>query len=155
MKQILVEWYGKNPQSSDNLCRIVNDRNWLRLSKILSATKGKVVIGGESDQSDRYIAPTVVTDVTESDSLMQEEIFGPILPVMTVSGPQEAVKYITSRAKPLSLYVFSTDKKVQKIFQSETSSGSMVMNDAVVHLSVETLPFGGESHCNHNQATII
>merc|ERR1719189_2029990 len=74
---------------------------------------------------------------------MMEEIFGPILPIMTVTSPAEAVKFITARPKPLSLYVFSKDKKVQKLFQSETSSGSMVMNDAVVHLSVETLPFGG------------
>jgi len=143
MKSILFEWYGSNPQKSDNLCRIVNDRNWQRLNTALQESKGKIAIGGDVDQSDLFISPTVVTDVTEEDSLMQEEIFGPILPVMAVSEAQEAVNYITSRPKPLSLYVFSKDKKTQKLFQDATSSGSMVMNDAVVHLSVETLPFGG------------
>jgi len=143
MKSILFEWYGSNPQKSDNLCRIVNDRNWQRLNNLLQGSKGKIVLGGDLDQSDLYISPTVLTDVTQEDSLMQEEIFGPILPMMSVSNAQDAVNYITSRPKPLSLYVFSNDKKTQKLFQDATSSGSMVMNDAVVHLSVETLPFGG------------
>ena len=143
MKAILLEWYGKTPQASENLCRIINERNFTRLKQMLEASQGSVAIGGESDQADLYIAPTVVTGVSSSEPLMMEEIFGPILPIMTVTSPAEAVKFITARPKPLSLYVFSKDKKVQKLFQSETSSGSMVMNDAVVHLSVETLPFGG------------
>jgi len=143
MKTILFEWYGKNPQDSEHLCRIINDRNWQRLNQLLQSSQGKVVIGGETDQSDLYIAPTVVTGVKEDDSLMKDELFGPIFPIMNVTSPQEAIKFINSRHKPLSLYVFTKDKKVQKLFQSDTSSGSMVMNDAVVHLSVETLPFGG------------
>jgi len=143
MKDILLEWYGKTPQSSENLCRIINDRNWQRLNNMLQATQGKVVIGGDTDQADLFISPTVITGVSETEPMMQEEIFGPLLPVISTASPEEAVRFIVSRDKPLSLYVFSNDKKVQKLFQSETSSGSMVMNDAVVHLSVETLPFGG------------
>jgi len=143
MKTILFEWYGKNPQDSEHLCRIINDRNWQRLNQLLQSSQGKVVIGGETVQSDLYIAPTVVTGVKEDDSLMKDELFGPIFPIMNVTSPQEAIMFINSRPKPLSLYVFTKDKKVQKQFQSDTSSGSMVMNDAVVHLSVETLPFGG------------
>merc|ERR1711990_320774 len=84
-----------------------------------------------------------VTEVTAQDSLMQEEIFGPILPIVTVRDLEEAVTLINSGEKPLSLYVFSTKKSVAEIFKTRTSSGSMVINDAVVHLSVETLPFGG------------
>ena len=110
---------------------------------MLQSTKGKIVIGGETDQSDLYIAPTVVTDVSPDEPLMQEEIFGPILPIININSPEQAVTFITSRAKPLSLYVFSKNKKTQDLIMSDTSSGSMVMNDAVVHLSVETLPFGG------------
>jgi len=143
MRDILHQWYGKRPQSSENLCRIINDRNWQRLNNMLQATEGKVVIGGETDQADLFISPTVITGVSETEPMMREEIFGPLLPIINMTSPQEAVKFIVARDKPLSLYVFSNDKKVQKLFQSETSSGSMVMNDAVVHLSVETLPFGG------------
>ena len=90
MKSILFEWYGSNPQKNDNLCRIVNDRNWQRLNNLLQGSKGKIVLGGDLDQSDLYISPTVLTDVTQEDSLMQEEIFGPILPMMSVSNAQES-----------------------------------------------------------------
>ena len=103
MKTILFEWYGKNPQDSEHLCRIINDRNWQRLNQLLQSSQGKVVIGGETDQSDLYIAPTVVTGVKEDDSLMKDELFGPIFPIMTVAGPQEAIKFINSRPKPLRL----------------------------------------------------
>jgi len=143
MKRILQEWYGNNPQDSPDLCRIINERNWERLNNMLDATRGKVVIGGERDLEDLYIAPTVVTDVTAEDSLMTEEIFGPILPILSVKNVKEALQLVNSRDKPLSLYVFSTDKTVAELFKAQTSSGSMVINDAVVHLSVETLPFGG------------
>ena len=112
---------------------------------MLNASHGKVVIGGERDLADLYLAPTVVTDLTAEDSLMTEEIFGPILPILTVGGVEEALQLINSRDKPLSLYVFSTDKQVAELFKARTSSGSMVFNDAVVHLSVETLPFGGNN----------
>lgn len=110
---------------------------------MLSGSLGKVVIGGERVKEDLFISPTVVTDVTAHDSLMQEEIFGPILPIVTVRHVEEAVSFINSRDKPLSLYVFSTNQTVAEVFKTRTSSGSMVINDAVVHLSVETLPFGG------------
>ena len=110
---------------------------------MLNNSRGKVVIGGQRDLEDLYIAPTVVTDVTAEDSLMTEEIFGPILPILTVKNVREALQLINSRDKPLSLYVFSADKNVAELFKAQTSSGSVVINDAVVHLSVETLPFGG------------
>ena len=110
---------------------------------MLNNSQGKVVIGGQRDLEDLYIAPTVVTDGTAEDSLMTEEIFGPILPILTVKNVREALQLINSRDKPLSLYVFSADKNVAELFKAQTSSGSVVINDAVVHLSVETLPFGG------------
>ena len=123
--------------------RIINDRNWSRLNNMLMSTKGKILVGGETDQSDKYIAPTIISGVSPEEPLMKEEIFGPILPIMNISSPEQAVQFINSRPKPLSLYVFSTNKATQNLIKSETSSGSLVMNDAVVHLSVETLPFGG------------
>lgn len=101
MRDILHQWYGKRPQSSENLCRIINDRNWQRLNNMLQATEGKVVIGGETDQADLFISPTVITGVSETEPMMQEEIFGPLLPIISMASPQEAVKFIVARDKPL------------------------------------------------------
>jgi len=143
MKFQIEEWYGKDPQKSENLCRIINKRNWERLNNLLSSTKGKVEIGGQTDPDDLYIAPTVITEVSEDEALMKEEIFGPLLPIVAVKSVDEAMEFINKREKPLTLYVFSSNKKTQNAFKTNTSSGSMVVNDAVVHLSVETLPFGG------------
>jgi len=142
-RSLIGEWYGNDPQKSPNLCRIVNKRSWDRLHSLLKNTTGKIEVGGEVDSDDLYIAPTILTDVSEDELVMKEEIFGPILPIVTVNTVQEAVEFINKRDKPLSLYVFSSDKATQEAFKTQTSSGSLVMNDAVVHLSVETLPFGG------------
>ena len=101
IKDVLFEWYGKNPQSSENLCRIINERNWHRLNNMLHSTKGKVAIGGDTDQAQLYISPTVITEVSEDEPMMQEEIFGPLLPILTMASPQDAVKFIVSRDKPL------------------------------------------------------
>jgi len=139
----LKEWYGENPEDSSDLSRIVSRKHFDRLSNLLKSTNGNVVIGGESEAKDNYIAPTVVTNVKAEDSLMQEELFGPILPIVNVADAYEAISFINAREKPLSLYVFSCVKEIQNAFKEGTSSGSMVMNDVIVHLSVETLPFGG------------
>eukprot|EP00092_Neocalanus_flemingeri_P035637 GFUD01038800.1.p1 GENE.GFUD01038800.1~~GFUD01038800.1.p1 ORF type:complete len:510 (-),score=146.39 GFUD01038800.1:299-1828(-) len=143
MRSLIGEWYGIDPQKSPNLCRIINNRNWDRLNNLLKSTKGKVEIGGDTDPNDLYIAPTVITGVEYDEPLMLDEIFGPILPIVSVNSVEEAVQFINKREKPLTLYVFSSDKAAQDAFKTSTSSGSMVVNDAVVHLSVETLPFGG------------
>lgn len=140
---VLKEWFGDNPMESKDLCRIVSERHYQRLVGLLERTKGAVAIGGERDETQRFISPTILTGVTGDDAIMQEEIFGPILPIVTVNNAFEAINFINAREKPLSLYIFSTVKKIQDAFKEETSSGSMVMNDAIVHLSVETLPFGG------------
>jgi len=142
-RALIGQWYGNDPQKSPNLCRIVNKRSWDRLHSLLKNTAGKIEVGGQVDSDDLYIAPTILTDVSEDELVMKEEIFGPILPIVTVNTALEAIEFINKRDKPLSLYVFSSDKATQEAFKSQTSSGSLVMNDAVVHLSVETLPFGG------------
>lgn len=141
-KQI-KEWYGAEPKASPDLTRVVNERNFLRLKQLLETTKAEVAVGGDTDQEQLYIAPTILTGVAAEDPVMQDEIFGPILPIVTVASRREAVEFVNSRDKPLTLYVFSQDKEAQEDFKNNTSSGSMVMNDAIVHLSVETLPFGG------------
>ena len=86
---------------------------------------------------------TIVTDVKGDDSLMQEEIFGPILPIITVNSPEEAINFINQGEKPLTMYVYSEDKHIQNMFIEETSSGGLTFNDCLVQVGVETAPFGG------------
>ncbi|XP_049962956.1 aldehyde dehydrogenase, dimeric NADP-preferring-like isoform X1 [Schistocerca serialis cubense] len=140
-KEVLREWYGDNPKNSPDLARIVTDRHFQRLQAFLS--NGTVAIGGETDQSEKFISPTILTDVKPSEPVMQEEIFGPILPIINVDSAFEALKFINNRPKPLTLYIFSTDKTVQNLFLEQSSSGSVCINDTVLHLAVEALPFGG------------
>jgi len=141
-KALLLKWYGQDSQKSPDICRIVNRRNFDRLHNIIQTSKGQI-IGGRTDADDLFIEPTLVTGITQDDSTMQTELFGPILPFITVNNKEEAIEFIKSRDKPLTIYVFTNDKAVTSAFKSETSSGSMVINDAIVHLTVETLPFGG------------
>lgn len=141
-QSLIKEWYGENPQNSPDLGRIINRRNLDRLSALLDKTRGKVY-GGKTDADDLYIEPTIVTGVDFKDSLMQEELFGPILPIVIVKDKDEAISLIKSGEKPLTIYVFTTKKETRDAFKINTSSGSAVINDAIVQLSVETLPFGG------------
>jgi acyl-CoA reductase-like NAD-dependent aldehyde dehydrogenase len=137
----LREFYGDDPQKSPDYARIVNGRHHKRLSALLDS--GKVFIGGKTDVDDRYIAPTILTDVKLDSAVMADEIFGPILPVITISSLDEAVALVNEREKPLALYVFSNDtERSQHVIDSTTSGGACV-NDCVMHLGVPDLPFGG------------
>ena len=142
VEKIVKEFYSDSASSPD-YCRIVSDRHQARLQTLLDTTKGKVVIGGKSAAEEKFMAPTVVTDVELDDPLMKDEIFGPILPIVTVNSAEEAVNIINSRDKPLALYLFTTSEKVQELFTRKTSSGGICINDTIMHLSVEELPFGG------------
>ena len=142
LEKVVTGFYSDSVSSPD-YCRIVSDRHQARLQNLLDTTKGKVVIGGKTAAKDRFMAPTVVTEVGLDDPLMKEEIFGPILPIVTVNSAEEAVKIINGRDKPLALYLFSTSEKVQELFTRKTSSGGLCINDTIMHLSVEELPFGG------------
>ncbi|KAJ1530499.1 hypothetical protein ONE63_005397 [Megalurothrips usitatus] len=140
-KEVLKEFYGPNPKSSPDLCRIVSDRQFQRLREYLKC--GKVAVGGEVDASERYIAPTILVDVQPSDRVMQEEIFGPILPIYNVDNAYEAIKFINSRDKPLALYIFSENRKETDLLIRNTSSGGVGVNDILFHAAAEGLPFGG------------
>ncbi|CAH8645956.1 unnamed protein product [Heterobilharzia americana] len=139
MKQFL----GDDPQKSPDLARIVNERHFQRLKTLLEQTKGNIAIGGKSDMSDKYIAPTVVFDVEADDALMQDEIFGPILPVMSVKSASDAIQIINSKEKPLAIYVFTRNKLLFEDFKNTTSSGAIMMNDCTVHSIIPNIPFGG------------
>ncbi|KAM4531013.1 aldehyde dehydrogenase family 3 member B1 isoform 1-T2 [Odontesthes bonariensis] len=143
LRLVLEEFYSKEPQKSPDLSRIVSPRHWTRLMGLLGKTSGKVVVGGESDQEDKYIAPTVVVDVAEDDALMAEEIFGPILPILTVESLEKSIDLVNRGEKPLALYVFSDEPSVAKTVMENTSSGGFCSNDGIIHMTLPGLPFGG------------
>lgn len=133
--------YGADPSTSPDYGRIVDDRQFQRLTTLLDA--GATVTGGTHDAASRYLAPTVLIDVPRDAPVMREEIFGPILPIVTVDGLDDAIRYIRSGDKPLALYVFSEDKRVRRRFLTETSSGAVGFGVPAAHLAVAGLPFGG------------
>jgi acyl-CoA reductase-like NAD-dependent aldehyde dehydrogenase len=141
IKQHLQTAYGDNPQLSPDYARIINHKHFDRLEKLLQA--GKIIIGGDTNRDELYIAPTVIDDVKWSDVVMQEEIFGPILPIITYTDISTAIATINSLPKPLALYLFSRNQNLHtKILQS-TSSGGVCLNDTMMHFSLPSLPFGG------------
>ncbi|KAG9301256.1 hypothetical protein G9A89_012639 [Geosiphon pyriformis] len=139
----LREMQGNDVQQSEGYARIINHRHFDRLTNLLQRTKGRIVIGGESDRDNLFIAPTIVADVTSDDILMQEEIFGPILPIIVVKNLEEAIKFVNNLPEPLCLYPFSKDKKTIQYVLDNTRSGGASINDCMLHFAVNTLPFGG------------
>lgn len=133
--------YGPDPAASPAYSRIVNERHFDRLVGLLDS--GRVVVGGGSDRTAKYIAPTVLADVDPEAPVMREEIFGPLLPIVTVAGPDEAIAFVNDRDKPLALYVFSESGETRARFAAETSSGALGYGLPLAHLTVSDLPFGG------------
>ncbi|XP_017753974.1 PREDICTED: aldehyde dehydrogenase family 3 member B1 isoform X1 [Eufriesea mexicana] len=140
-EEILKEWYGDNPKESPDLSRIINENHYQRLVKYLN--DGKIAIGGICDPSERFISPTILVDVKRTDPIMQDEIFGPILPFINVNNAYEAIEFINNGESPLVLYIFSKDKSVQDLLISQTCSGSIGVNDTIMQFCVDNLPFGG------------
>lgn len=131
---------GDNPKECRHFVRIVNDKAFDRLVGYLEGAE--VVVGGEHDKATRYIAPTIIDNVSLDSPIMQEEIFGPIFPVVTFSSIDEAISLVTEREKPLALYYFG-DNKTAKHVLKHTSSGGACVNDTIMHIANEKLPFGG------------
>ncbi|KRF78515.1 uncharacterized protein Dvir_GJ18456, isoform E [Drosophila virilis] len=140
-REVLKEWYGDNIQSSPDLSRVINQNNFQRLLGLMKS--GRVAVGGKYDASERFIEPTILVDVKPDDPIMEEEIFGPILPIYTVENAYDAIKFINAREKPLVLYVFSNSSKLIKEFKNNTTSGGFCSNETIMHVGVDTLPFGG------------
>lgn len=141
LKETIKEFYGEDPQKSPDYCRIINTRHFKRVLSLLEGSK--VAYGGQYDEASRYIAPTILTDVSPTSKVMREEIFGPLLPVLTVNNVDEAIQFINQRDKPLAIYAFCHDKMVLKKIVAETSSGGFTANDVIIHFSISSLPFGG------------
>jgi aldehyde dehydrogenase (NAD+) len=141
LEKTLIQFYGENPQKSADYGRIVSTHHFDRLMRLLPS--GTIFHGGQHDRSDRFIAPTVLVNVSPDAPAMQEEIFGPILPVLEVDNVQEAMDFINGRPSPLGLYLFSEDKNVTDQILNSTTSGDAVVNDCALQPIIHELPFGG------------
>lgn len=141
IKQAVQEFYGENPATSPDYGRIINQHHFSRLTTFLDS--GTPILGGQVDEATRYIAPTILDEVSWQAPIMQEEIFGPILPVLTYDSLEEAIARVNERPKPLALYFFSRDSQKQQQVLQSTSSGGVCLNDTMMQFGVFGLPFGG------------
>lgn len=140
--------YGDDPSRSPDYARIVSDRHFRRVVGLIdgagpSGRRPTVALGGERDPEDRYVAPTILTDVADDAPCMAEEIFGPVLPVIPVRDVDEAIERVNRGPKPLALYAFAEDRAVLDRVVDRTSSGGVCLNHVVFHLTAPSLPFGG------------
>jgi aldehyde dehydrogenase (NAD+) len=137
----IVEFWGENPQDNVDYPKIINDS---KAQRLIELTKGvDILCIGNREIKNQKLNPMIVPNCPENHPLMKEEIFGPILPVISVDSEEDAISRIMSRSKPLALYIFATNKSVQKKLLSEISSGGACVNDTIMHMSNPNLPFGG------------
>ena len=152
LKAVIREHYGENIKENPDYGRIINEKQAERLAKILESDKDLVVFGGDFDIEQRYIAPAILdlgklVDASVSESAaMADEIFGPILPIVSYENLDEAVDKVRDGEKPLAMYIFSKNKEYIGSVKSRISSGNITINDTVKHVSIDSLPFGGVGH---------
>jgi aldehyde dehydrogenase (NAD+) len=143
LTQTIRSFYGDRPAASAELARIVNQRHYDRLAKLLDGQQ--VVVGGleQADREQRFLPPTLVRNPDPESPLMQEEIFGPILPIVAVDSMYEAIRFVAERPKPLALYLFTNDQDTEHLVLERTSSGGACVNETLMHIGVAGAPFGG------------
>lgn len=139
-EKALADFFRKG-SAREAMVRIISPRHYARVKSLLSS--GKIALGGETDDETRYIAPTLLLDVSPDDAVMQQEIFGPILPVLTWNELSEAIRFIQSRPKPLALYLFTKSKATERRVFDSCSFGGGCVNDTIMHLANPRMPFGG------------
>ncbi|OJJ17671.1 aldehyde dehydrogenase family protein [marine bacterium AO1-C] len=146
IKNKIHQFYGEDVQASPDLTRIVNERHFKRVTGLLedATEKGAAIAeGGQTDASQNYVAPTLLDNINENMEVMHEEIFGPLLPIVTFKNLQEATDIINSKEKPLAMYIFSKSKANQQFLVQHTSAGGTTINDTLLHITNPNLPFGG------------
>jgi aldehyde dehydrogenase (NAD+) len=141
LKESIRHSYGDEPQKSPDYGRIVSTRHFDRLTALLAS--GTIYHGGGHDRADKFIAPTVLVNVSPDSPVMQEEIFGPILPVLEVDNVQQVIDFINARPSPLGLYVFAEDQHMAEQILDSTTSGDAAVNDCTIQPLIPDLPFGG------------
>ncbi|MBO7198887.1 MAG: aldehyde dehydrogenase [Alistipes sp.] len=139
-KRAVVELHGEDAQQSKHYVRMVSAKAFERVSSYLK--DGVVRHGGRADATDRYIEPTLLDNVSVDSTVMREEIFGPVLPIIEIESMEQAVEFINNREKPLALYVFANEESAKHVI-SHTSSGGACINDVIMHIANEHMPFGG------------
>jgi acyl-CoA reductase-like NAD-dependent aldehyde dehydrogenase len=144
MKKAVIAFFGQDARTSDSYGRIINERHFDRVVNLLKG--GRVIFGGESDRRTKFIAPTFLDNVDLNSPLMTEEIFGPLLPLIPCNSADDAVQFINAREKPLAMYIFSQKKAAVDLLLNRTTSGGVTVNDALLHVSLTGLPFGGCGH---------
>jgi aldehyde dehydrogenase (NAD+) len=144
LEQEIISALGENPEISQDFARIINHKNWERLVEYIQ--NQKIIFGGQRNKFDLYLAPTLLDEPSLDSPVMKEEIFGPILPIISYKSDSEFEKVISKFEKPLSFYIFSENKKFIKETISKFSFGGGCINDTIVHLSNHRLPFGGVGH---------
>jgi aldehyde dehydrogenase (NAD+) len=141
LKETVLRFYGNNPQQSPDYGRIVSTHHFDRLKGLLGS--GTIYHGGQHDRADKFLAPTILVNVSPASPVMQEEIFGPILPVLQIGSVQEAIQFVNSRPSPLGLYVFAEDLSVAEQILGATPSGDAAINECTIQPTIPDLPFGG------------
>lgn len=141
LKEEVVKQFGERPLENENYGKIINEKHFTRLNSLIN--KDKVVLGGNSHQDTCQIEPTIMDNVTRDDAVMGEEIFGPILPILTFENFDEVYETLLGKQKPLALYLFSEDKKHVKDVTNRINYGGGCINDTIIHLSSSELGFGG------------
>jgi len=143
MKTTIKKFYGDNPSTSADYGRIVNKNHFQRVKRLLDTSGGKVEYGGDVNEKDLYIAPTLITNAKADSAVLTEEIFGPLLPIVPINDLDEAIQYINKKEKPLALYIYSSSSTNQKKILSNTTSGGVSINECLLHNINPHLPFGG------------
>ncbi|KAJ3603859.1 hypothetical protein NHX12_028600 [Muraenolepis orangiensis] len=142
LKCCVMQFYGPDPQESRSFGRMVNPESFNRTRDLLWRS-GKVAVGGQVIEAEKYIAPTILTNVVETDAIMQQDVSGPVLPILSVDNVDEAIAFINRQEKPLCMYAYSSDGTVISRLMKETSSGAFCSNDSVLQSMMVALPFGG------------
>ncbi|KAL8784436.1 MAG: hypothetical protein Q9213_003959 [Squamulea squamosa] len=149
MKAALKQFYPDGAKHTDDFARIVNGKQWSRLKKMLEDTKGRIVMGGDMDESQRYLEPTVIVVDSPSDPLVAEESFGPLIPILPIEDLDTAIRIAGEvHRTPLGLYPFGNKQETERMMR-ETQSGGVSVNDALFHGTLPTLPFGGVGDSGH------
>lgn len=141
MEKEICAFYTDSPENNSDYPRIINKRHFLRLCEYFN--DGKIICGARANQQTLQIAPTILDDVNIEAPVMQEEIFGPVLPVITFEKIDDVIKFVSDRPRPLALYFFSSDKKLQRRILKTLSFGGGCINDTILHLASPYMPFGG------------
>jgi aldehyde dehydrogenase (NAD+) len=144
LKTAIQQFYGSNAMESEHYGKIINDRQWLRITAYLS--EGEIVYGGKSDREKLFIEPTIMTGIHPNAKIMQDEIFGPILPVLTYQSNEEALAIIQQNPNPLAFYVFTENKTDEQYWLTNVPSGGACVNNATLHITNHDLPFGGRGY---------